>query len=478
MTCLQTVTWLGIASLLLGGCCSAQQSGSGDQSYFGAIFSEEATNIKGGCQRTDATGTKPIKAWVPGCLESFFHGNKGLYGSFENLPPGNSVALGAAFKDSELNLKHWRLNYQIDSQGSFNGSWTAGGLLTMKLSPAEPNKPTKPRVVVVQGPLPKHLPEPGENETKLLTNLYAFHTSLNQVAFYGVGPNTLLTNRSFFGFRETVTGVNADYLLKYGFHLLGELNGRWPDVGGDHGQSSPSIEQIYSEATAPGLTRQPGFLQLGEELEYTKHLGGLGDKADFGLDADLDYGVNFQQFVAPGDSEFSFRRLTVDVTNNLNLLKKFTPKKGSPTSEHFGTLQLRAWLCESIVPAGNSVPFYFQPTLGGGDINKERTLASFPDYRFRAPDALLLRAQYEQPLPRFSFLGLIFRADAGKVGDTRGDIDLSHLRHSFGAGVTLRAGNFPYVTIMYAWAGGEGHHTFADVNLSSISPNGGAASLW
>jgi len=139
---------------------------------------------------------------------------------------------------------------------------------------------------------------------------------------------------------------------------------------------------------------------------------------------------------------------------------------------------LRGWLSESVAPAGHSVPFYFQPTLGGGDIDHERTLASFADYRFRAPNALLLRAQYEQPLPKISFLGLIVRADTGKVANARGDIDLSHLRHSYGAGVTLRAGNFPYVTVMYAWAGGEGHHTFADLNLSAISPTGGTASLW
>jgi hypothetical protein len=465
------------AQVVLVASCAAQQGSGGDQSYFGAIFTDEWTNIKEGCQRTVATGTKPIESLVPGCLENLFHGNKGLYASFQNLPPGNGFALGAALKDSELNLTHWRLNYQIDAQGSVNGSWTAGGLLTMKLSPAE-SKQEKPRTVVVYEPVPKHLPELGENETKLLINAYAFHTSLNQVTYYGIGPETLLAGRSFFGFRETVTGANADYLLKYGFHLLGEINGRFPNIGSDHGQSSPSIEQSYTNATAPGLTSQPGFLQFGEGLQYTKHLGGLAAKSSFGMDADLDYGANFQQFVAPSQTDFSFRRLTIDVTNNLHLLKQFKPKNGAATSEQFGTLQLRGWLSESIADAGHFVPFYFQPTLGGGDINKERSLPSFADYRFRAPDALLFSGQYEQPLPKFSFLGLTFRADTGKVADSRGDIDLSHLRHSFGAGLTVRAGNFPYLIFMYAWAGGEGHHTFADLNLSAISPGGGAASLW
>lgn len=480
---------------------AAQQASGGHQSYFGAIFSEEGDNISGGCGSKDPNGQdKPIKVLVPGCLESLFHGNKGFYGSFANLPPGNGFALGAAFKDSELNVGRWRMNYQLDGQGSFNGSWTAGGFLTMRLAPtteganttpntngspdqtqppANPNKPRiRPRTVVVHGPLPKHLPELGENETKLLLNFYGFHTSLSQVSFFGIGPNTMPVNRTFFAMRETITGVNADRLLKYGFHLLGEMNGRWPSIGPDRGQSSPSIEQVYTEATAPGLTRQPGFLQLGEGLQYTKHAGGLKKDAEFGADFDFDWGVNFQQFIAPSASTFSFRRLTIDATNEINLLKKFAPQSGAETSEHFGTLQLRGWMTESIAPAGHFVPFYFQPTLGGGDIDKERTLASFDDYRFRAPNALLFRAQYEQPLPKFSFLGIVFRAESGKVADKRGDLDISHLRHSFGAGMTVRAGNFPYLIFMYAWAGGEGHHTFADLNLSAISPTGGSTSLW
>lgn len=465
--------------LLLASCAVAQSSG-GKQSYFGAIFHDEANNISHDCSRKDFTGTKPLSKYVPGCLTALFRGNKGLYAAFSNLPPGNGFALGAVFKDSELNTKGWRLNYQIDAQRSFNASWTAGGILTMRKSPtfSTNTKPSKPPSVVVHGPLPKNLPDLGENESTLILNLYAFRTSLNQVTYFGIGPGTTVADRAFFGMRESVTGLNADRLLKYGFHLVGEVNGRWPGIVGRHGQSSPSIEQIYSEATAPGLTRQPTFLQLGEGLQYRNHVGGLGKDATYGMNADLDYGVHFQQFLASGDSQFSFRRLTIDVTNDLHLLKKYTPKKGSPTSEQFGTLQLRGWLAESIAPAGHSVPFYFQPTLGGGDIDKERNLASFADYRFRAPNALVLRAQYEQPLPKISFLGIVFRAETGKVANSRGDINLTRLRHSYGAGMSIRAGNFPYLMVMYAWGGGESNRTFADLNLSAISSTGGPASLW
>lgn len=489
----------------------------GGESYFGTTFSVEGHDISEGCKTTETvleagkqvTKKKSAKVLVPGCLTPMFHGNKGLYASFANLPPGNGLALGAAFKDSELNttkFPSWRFDYQVDAQGSFNGSWTAGGFLTMKLAPvheaqaqpttsqpttaatpsgtpATPANPNKPihwlhPPIVVQGPIPKHLRNVGENESKLLLNFYASHTSLNQVAFFGVGPNTVPADRAFFGLRETVTGANADVLLLAGFHLLGELNGRWPTIGPDHGQSSPSIEQVYTEATAPGLTQQPGFLQPGEGLQFLHHGGGLSQNANFGAEYDIDWTANFQQFFAPSISAYSFRRLTIDATNEIPLKTRSKSKGGGSTSETLGTLQLRGWVSESVVPAGHAVPFYFQPTLGGGDIDNQRTLASYADYRFRAPNALLFRAQYEEPLPKYSFLGVIFRADSGKVGIARGDLDLSHLRHSYGAGLTVRADNFPYLVFMYAWGGAEGHHTFADLNLSAISAGGGQASLW
>lgn len=445
--------------LLLGCYASAQES------YFGAIFRDEANQIKSGCSRKNVTGTKPLKEFIPGCLQSLVRGNKGLYGSFATLSPQNGFALGAVFKDSELNTTNWRMSYQIDGQGSFNGSWTAGGFLQMERAPSRSDLPTP---VAVAGPPPKHLDDLSRTEG-LVLNFYAFHTSLQKVNYYGIGSTSTVADRAFFTFAETITGVQADYPLKYGFHLLGEVNGRWPQIGGRHGDSSPSIEQLYSEATAPGLTQQPGFLQLGEAVRYSNNFRGR---------AALDYGVKFQQFFAPSDSQFSFRRLTIDLTNNLYVIKKFTPKEGASTTEQVATLQLRGLLVESMAPAGHVVPFYFQPTLGGGDLEKQRTLASFADYRFRAPNALLLRAQYEQPLPKLSFLGLLFLADTGKVANTRGDIEFSHLRHSFATGLTIRAGNFPYLIVAYAWAGGEGNHTFVDLNTSAISSSGGAASLW
>jgi hypothetical protein len=63
-------------------------------------------------------------------------------------------------------------------------------------------------------------------------------------------------------------------------------------------------------------------------------------------------------------------------------------------------------------------------------------------------------------------------ADEGKVALTRGDLGPSPWFHSFSAGLTLRAGGFPQVYLLFSWGGNEGTHTIANMNTSLL---GGSA---
>jgi hypothetical protein len=104
---------------------------------------------------------------------------------------------------------------------------------------------------------------------------------------------------------------------------------------------------------------------------------------------------------------------------------------------------LRLLLSESINSATRAVPFYFQQTLGGQDINSSLVRGSYQDYRFRAPNILLLQQSFEHSI--WGPFGVRFMADEGRVALRRGDVGFSHLRHSFAGGLTLRAGGFPMV---------------------------------
>jgi hypothetical protein len=136
-----------------------------------------------------------------------------------------------------------------------------------------------------------------------------------------------------------------------------------------------------------------------------------------------------------------------------------------------GSVGVRLFISESIAPAGHVVPFYFQPTLGGGDVNGNYSLSSYQDYRFRAPNIMLIRESFEHSIWKWP-VGFTFMADEGKVALTRGNLGSSPWFHSFSTGLTLRAGGFPQVSLLFAWGGNEGTHTIAQVNTSLL---GGSA---
>ena len=125
------------------------------------------------------------------------------------------------------------------------------------------------------------------------------------------------------------------------------------------------------------------------------------------------------------------------------------------------------FLANSIVPSGNVVPFYFQPTLGGSDINGTSSLSSYQDYRFRAPDVLLVQESFEHSIGDLP-LGFIVRADEGTVALTRSGLGSSAWIHSFSTGFTLRAGGFPAVDLLFSWGGHQGTHIIASVNTSLL----------
>jgi len=123
-------------------------------------------------------------------------------------------------------------------------------------------------------------------------------------------------------------------------------------------------------------------------------------------------------------------------------------------------------LTESIAASTSAIPFYFQPTLGGQDIDSALALGSYQDYRFRAPNLLLFQEDFEHSI--WGPLGIEFMADQGKVALTRGALGSSDFKHSFATGVTVRAGGFPMITLMYAWGGPEGQHVIANMNASLL----------
>jgi hypothetical protein len=415
---------------------------------------------------------------IADCAQELFTGHP-LHIAVGSIAPQNGFGAGVAYLGHKT-TDNWRTSWNADAVGSINGSWRAGAYLKLVHTPAQPigvGFGTPPPLNANLTELPEHS----------VINIYAQAISLNKLTYFGLGPNSPEAGRSFYGMRETIIGASAVKPTYERLHvsLYGEMNGRFVDIRPSRNQPSPTIGALYTEATAPGLTNQPAFFQTGEGIRMRPVF--------FDDFLRLNYDLAYRQYFAPGNSTFSFQRLTADLSHQFAIYKKTTrwllPRDANgpddcslaPASSHpecpqitrdlEGSVGLRFFLAASMTPGGNVVPFYFQPTLGGSDINANQSLSSYQDFRFRAPNVMLFRQSFEHSIGKLP-LGFTFMVDEGKVASTRGDLGSNDWLHSFSAGLTLRAGGFPQVFLLFSWSGNEGTHTIANVNNSLL---GGSA---
>lgn len=435
-----------------------------------------SAGVKNEEQQDPATESGKFKKNCPkhivGCAEVLFTGQP-LHIAVGSIAPQNGFGAGLAYvghKDGDVWSKAW----SADAIGSSNASWRAGFYMKFVHSPIE-------RSDVTMG-VPKDAGEVEPYHEQAVYNLYAQSTSLNKLTFFGEGPATTTAGRSFFGMTEHIAGGNAVWPVfdKLNASLFAELNGRLPDIRPSAGQGSPSIEDVYPPASAPGLAHQPFFLQPGVGVRMRPST--KNNVLHF------NYSAMYQPFIDTDGSGFSFQRLTFDLyqeisihhtnmyiardTNNPNDCREDPSDDQSKcphatTTSLQGTLGLRVFTSLSMVPGTNVVPFYFQPTLGGADLNGNPSLSSYQDYRFRAPNVFLLQENFDHSIGNWP-LGITLRADQGKVALLRGDLGSNSWRHSYAAGLNLRAGGFPMVYLLFAFGGHEGTHTIVNVNTSLL----------
>jgi hypothetical protein len=460
---------LTIVLLLLLGTTAAAQQTSADVNAKKEDPGDEIGKLKKNCPFHHVTG----------CLETLFTGQP-LHIAVGSIAPQNGFGAGAAYVGHKT-LEDWRITWNGDAIGSVNGSWRAGmywKFVNTKLPDVGIQKGTKGR----KTSNPKGLPE------QPVINFYVQAISLNKLTFFGIGPDTTRAGRTFYGMRQTILGVSGvkPFPKLRTVAIYGEVNGRFVNIRPSTGQPSPSIGNLYTEATAPGLSDQPAFAQFGEGLRFWPA---------YKSRLLLNYDIGYRQFVAAGNSNFSFQRLTFDLDHEFRIHRTVSRVIGNahtngpndcsinPGDKHpvcppvelisnlEGSIHVQAFTSLSMTPNASRVPFYFQPTLGGADINGNPSLSSYQDYRFRAPNILLLRESFEHSIGKLP-VGFLLGADQGKVALTRGDLGSNNWLHSYSTGLTLRAGGFPMVYLLFSWGGNEGTHTIANVNTSLL---GGSA---
>jgi hypothetical protein len=442
----------------------------GDQreTTLGAEFRLEGEAIKEDC--------KSFKTFVS--CASTLATNHPVHVAIGSIAPQNGFAFGPAIVAERPIGENWRFSWSGDVVGASGGAWRAGAYLKMVRTG-----------VRLPNPVPAGA---GSDASKGINpypvvNIYAQNISLPTVSYFGLGPNTTLSMKSIFEMQQAIVGTSAIYpvarLGRLNLSLVGEANGRFVDVGGANTDQGPSIDQLYTPLTAPGLATQPGFAQFAEGVRIMPRL------ADGRVR--LNYLGTFQQFLAASDSTVSFRRWTLDLSNEFALYRTVAPPltrdangpnacgvspgdlrcppmiPPAASRNYTGSIGFRFFVSKSGVSTGNVVPFYFQQTIGGSDINGNRILPSYEDYRFRGPHLLVLQESFEHSLFKTP-VGIWLAAEQGQVALQQESLSFDNMIRSYTFGLTLRAGGFPAVIASWSTGSSEGHHFAFTINTSLL----------
>jgi len=231
--------------------------------------------------------------------------------------------------------------------------------------------------------------------------------------FYGIGPDTLKSNRSDYRLQDGLyEGVVRFRVAR--LSVLGRAGVLRTSIlpGGD--PNDPNVEATFFEAGAPGLVRAPDFTHVsaGAWLELRDVPGNPHRGASIG--------VAYSRFDERNGRAHDFNRLTLDAREYIRL--------GS--NRHVVALRQTASLDRP--DEDSTVPFYLRQTLGGG-----RLLRGYPSFRFRDNGLLYLASEYRFEIRPKVELALLY--EAGKVFADAGGFDFQRLRGAYGAGIRLKS---------------------------------------
>ena len=373
----------------------------------------------------------------------------------QSVVPGGGTALGATYIH-RLGIHDWTdSNFTLQGGSSIRQFWFADAVLTFDH---------------------RKFIQPLSGGDRFQIKLYSHARGLPLMPFYGIGPDTARSNIVDFSEQYVSAGASILNPITSWLNIGGSAEYFKPVVRGASGTSVRSIDQYYTEATAPGLTDQPGFghYQVIVQPKYS------WTRTSFNSE------LSFHQYQDLGAARYSFHKFRAEV-----LAKIYPETQTEPTAG--GTAQRRQPKYDSVLyiggrfsaaspSSGSVVPFYLQETIGGSDIDNIATLRGFQDYRFRAPDLFSLQVQYERRLlpapPRGSprpstlrtvagALGILAFYDAGEVATAVDRLSLSSVRHSFGFGLTFWSGERVWFRAYIGLGSGEGSHTFVGVTNPS-----------
>ena len=314
--------------------------------------------------------------WAIGVHHEFLTDPSGFYPFFASVYSGGGFTLGAGYRQFYGDRTHWDLkglyslkNYKFvelstDSWGHSRGRFDLHGRFGWR--------------------------------------------DATQVAYYGLGMTTPKDGDGNFRLKQTYVGGDVQ-MRPGGFTVLG-LGLTYDDYAMEEGTgSTPSIEQIFTPATAPGLGDSPTYL-------HTTFSGGLdwrpspGYARSGGL-----YQVTYHNF-NDLDETYSFDRIDGEIVQHLPILRETW------------VVSLHG-LVQTTLDDDDVVPYFLMPSVGSGS-----TLRAYPSGRYRDRHSLLLSGEFRW-IPNRMALDMAIFYDMGKVASHWDGLSLKGLKSNVGIGV-------------------------------------------
>jgi hypothetical protein len=178
--------------------------------------------------------------------------------------------------------------------------------------------------------------------------------------------------------------------------------------------SFPSVETVYTPQTLPGLGAKIKYLHTQGTVGFDwRPTRGRGYARRGGL-----YAVTWHDYT-DADDAFGFRGVDYEVVQHFPILRETW------------AISLRGLMQTTQLKAGQQIPFFLLPSLGGG-----HNLRGFESYRFRDRDSLLVQGEWRIMVNRFMDTAFFF--DTGKLAQRASDLDLTGT-NDYGFGVRFHS---------------------------------------
>jgi hypothetical protein len=261
------------------------------------------------------------------------------------------------------------------------------------------------------------------------------HRYFPQEDYYGPGPDSLKADKVNYLIEENELAAWATLRPVPWLAISGQASYLTPDVRRGTDRRYPSVEDRFTEASAPGLATQPAFVETGflVDADFRDQPGNPRSGGRYAL-----------LFVRYDDREagrYDFTRLTTLLEQNIPIFDK---KR---------VFALRLTTHHADAQDGATVPFYYLPSVGGRD-----TIRAYNDFRFRDTNALVFNAEYRWEA--FSGMDMALFYDLGNAKPSWRAMSVRDMRKSYGLAFRFNTYQAVFMRAEIAFGGDEGTRAF------------------